>query len=126
MKEVLRWHPVLPLGIPHCTVDDDELDGYFVPAGTVVFCNVWCVRPMCRSVCSYSSCGLISDRCARRACMRDPEVYEEPEQFRPERFIRGGKIDPSVRDPAAFVFGFGRRCVAPSPSWYTQEALMPC
>ena len=44
VKETLRWHPVLPLGIPHCNVEDDELDGCFVPAGTVIICNVWCVR----------------------------------------------------------------------------------
>ncbi|KAI0697644.1 cytochrome P450 [Cerioporus squamosus] len=84
VKEVFRWHPVLPLSLPHCTSDDDELDGYFIPAGTMVVPNVW-------------------------ACMRDPEVYDDPEDFRPERFIRDGKPDPSVRDPAAFVFGFGRR-----------------
>ena len=58
--------------------------------------------------------------------MRDPEVYEDPEEFRPERFIRDGKLDTSLRDPAAFAFGFGRRCVGPSPFWHTQEALMLC
>ena len=46
--------------------------------------------------------------------MHDPEVYPNPDEFRPERFIRDGKIDPSIRDPAAFVFGSGRRCVAAS------------
>ncbi|TFK92570.1 cytochrome P450 [Polyporus arcularius HHB13444] len=84
VKELLRWHSVLPLGIPHCTMEDDTLDGYFVPAGTVILTNVW-------------------------ACMRDPEMYEEPEEFRPERFIRDGKLDPTVRDPATIAFGFGRR-----------------
>ena len=44
--------------------------------------------------------------------MNDPEVYEDPEVFRPERFIRDGALDTSVRDPAAFVFGYGRRHVA--------------
>ena len=43
--------------------------------------------------------------------MHDPEEYEDPDEFRPERFIRDGKLDPNVRDPLAFVFGFGRRCV---------------
>lgn len=42
--------------------------------------------------------------------LQDPEVYERPEEFRPERFIRDGKIDTtSVRDSSAFAFGYGRR-----------------
>lgn len=43
VKEALRWHPVLPLGIPHRTIADDVLDGYFVPAGTMILTNVWYV-----------------------------------------------------------------------------------
>ena len=51
------------------------------------------------------------DMCVR-ACMHDPEVYDDPETFRPERFIRDGKLDTtSVRDPSEYVFGFGRRYV---------------
>lgn len=41
--------------------------------------------------------------------MHDPEAYPNPEVFRPERFIRDGKLDASTRDPYQFVFGFGRR-----------------
>lgn len=48
-----------------------------------------------------------------RACMHDPAVFEDPDEFRPERFIRDGKLDVSARDPSAFAFGFGRRCVEP-------------
>ena len=44
--------------------------------------------------------------------MHDPAVYDDPDAFRPERFIRDGKLDPSVPDPISFVFGFGRRFVA--------------
>ncbi|KAI1782833.1 cytochrome P450 [Ganoderma leucocontextum] len=84
IKETLRWHTVAPLGIAHSTTADDELNGYFIPAGTLLLPNTW-------------------------ACMHDPAVYEDPHVFRPERFIRDGKLDPSVQDPLAFVFGFGRR-----------------
>ena len=41
--------------------------------------------------------------------MHDPNVYEDPDEFRPNRFIRDGKLDPDVLDPATIVFGSGRR-----------------
>ena len=46
--------------------------------------------------------------------MHDANVFEDPDEFRPERFIRDGKLDISVRDPSAFAFGFGRRYVVVS------------
>ncbi|KAL7280097.1 hypothetical protein ACG7TL_006512 [Trametes sanguinea] len=84
VKESLRWHNVAPLAIPHITTADDELRGHFIPAGTTVAANVW-------------------------ACMHDPDIYPEPNKFIPERFIKDGKMDPDVLDPASLVFGFGRR-----------------
>ena len=41
--EALRWHNVVPLGVPHKTIADDELGGYFIPAGTIVMANTWYV-----------------------------------------------------------------------------------
>ena len=35
--EVMRWVPVLPLGLPHRSLEDDEYDGYFIPAGTIIY-----------------------------------------------------------------------------------------
>ncbi|RDX45817.1 cytochrome P450 [Lentinus brumalis] len=84
IKETFRWFNVVPLGVPHCTTADDELNGFFIPKGTVLIPNVW-------------------------ACMHDPEVYENPHEFRPERFIKDGQLDAGTRDPYEYVFGFGRR-----------------
>ncbi|KAJ4484986.1 cytochrome P450 [Lentinula edodes] len=41
VKEVLRWSPVAPLGLPHMTTKADELRGYHIPAGTLVVGNSW-------------------------------------------------------------------------------------
>ncbi|PIL22785.1 cytochrome P450 [Ganoderma sinense ZZ0214-1] len=84
IKECLRWQNAVPLCIPHAAVEDDEFDGYFIPAGTVVFPNAW-------------------------AILHDPEAYPEPERFLPERFLKDGQLNPDVRDPATVAFGFGRR-----------------
>ncbi|KAI0767308.1 CyP450 monooxygenase [Fomes fomentarius] len=96
IKESLRWMNVFPLGIPHCTTADDEFDGYFIPAGTIVLPNTW-------------------------ACMHDPDVYDDPETYRPERFLKDGKLDPTVRDPSRFAFGYGRR-ICPGRH-YADDAL---
>ena len=47
IKECLRWQNAVPLCIPHSVIEDDEYEGYFIPAGTVVFPNVWYARYFC-------------------------------------------------------------------------------
>ena len=44
-----------------------------------------------------------------RSILHDPEVFEAPEEFRPERYLKDGQINPNVRDPVVAAFGFGRR-----------------
>lgn len=44
-----------------------------------------------------------------RSILHDPEAYEDPLRFMPERFMKHGKLDPNVRDPSVAAFGFGRR-----------------
>lgn len=41
VKEVLRWHPVAPMGIPHMSIGDDICEGYFIPKGSLVMPNIW-------------------------------------------------------------------------------------
>ncbi|KAF8874029.1 cytochrome P450 [Infundibulicybe gibba] len=82
--EGMRWQNVAPLGFPHTSTHDDEYDGYFIPKGTLVIVNAWSI-------------------------LHDPEIYDQPLEFKPERFLKDGKIDPSIPSAEAVAFGFGRR-----------------
>ena len=41
--EVLRSHVVAPTGVPHRVMEDDVYEGYFIPKGSLVLANLWCV-----------------------------------------------------------------------------------
>ena len=41
VKELLRWHVVTPVGLPHRVVSDDEYNGYLIPAGATIVPSVW-------------------------------------------------------------------------------------
>ncbi len=41
--ESMRYGTMTPLSSPHCTSEDTELYGYFIPKGTVVAPNVWSI-----------------------------------------------------------------------------------
>lgn len=41
VKEVLRWHPVAPMGIPHMSTTDDTYNDYFIPKGSLILANIW-------------------------------------------------------------------------------------
>lgn len=83
VKETLRFQAITPFAIPHYLMEDDEYNGYFIPGGSVVLGNVWAIT-------------------------HDKEDYPDPLEFKPERFLKNGKLNPDVREPTA-VFGFGRR-----------------
>ena len=40
VKEVLRWNPVAPLGMPHKVELDDVQAGYFIPKGSLIIPNI--------------------------------------------------------------------------------------
>lgn len=80
IKETYRWHPPVPLGIPHASTQEDEYAGYRIPDKTTVIPNMW-------------------------GMSQDDTAYADPKTFRPERFLG----NEEEMDPKAFVFGFGRR-----------------
>ena len=41
--------------------------------------------------------------------LNNEQIYPEPQEFKPERFLKDGQLDSSVRDPMDIAFGFGRR-----------------
>lgn len=41
--------------------------------------------------------------------MHNPETFEDPFEFKPERYLKDGQIDLSVPDAELAAFGFGRR-----------------
>ena len=41
VKELLRWRVVVPLGVPHRSLEDDEYRGYFIPKGSLLVANIW-------------------------------------------------------------------------------------
>ncbi|KAL3645346.1 hypothetical protein CASFOL_010526 [Castilleja foliolosa] len=86
MKEVLRLHPTLPLLIPHCPTETCNVAGYTIPKGARVFVNVWAIH-------------------------RDPSIWDDPLEFRPERFS-DGKWDYSGNEFSYLPFGSGRRICA--------------
>jgi cytochrome P450 len=61
----------------------------FIPKGTILLPNMWGIA-------------------------HDPEIYADPDEFTPERFLRTDahgqlELDPDVFDPITLLFGYGRR-----------------
>ncbi|KLO13999.1 cytochrome P450 [Schizopora paradoxa] len=84
VKEILRWNPAVPLGLPHQVTQDDTYRGYTIAKGTVIWANIWSI-------------------------LHDEKIYPEPLKFEPERFLnQAGSVD-RLFDPSLLAFGFGRR-----------------
>lgn len=90
IKETLRLHPPAPLLIPRLCRESVELAGYTIPVESRVVINAW-------------------------AIMRDPNYWEDPESFRPERFDETA-ADFGAANFEFIPFGGGRR-VCPGMSY---------
>ncbi|XP_004452440.1 steroid 21-hydroxylase [Dasypus novemcinctus] len=84
ISEVLRLRPVVPLALPHRTRRPSSIFGYHIPEGTVVIPNL-------------------------QAAHLDETVWEEPHEFRPDRFLEPGA------GPGGLPFGCGARVCLGEP-----------
>ncbi|XBJ13693.1 hypothetical protein VPH35_005823 [Triticum aestivum] len=82
IKETLRLHPPGPL-VPRECREHCRILGYDVPKGTTILVNVWAIS-------------------------RDPECWDEPEEFVPERFVVSAR-DFKGNSFEFIPFGAGRR-----------------
>jgi cytochrome P450 len=91
VKEALRRRPVIPIAARKALVPI-ELMGYSLPAGSVLMVAIYLIHS-------------------------DPELYPEPKEFRPERFLES---EPKGTEGGAWIpFGGGiRRCLGASLAQY--------
>ncbi|XXG55712.1 hypothetical protein AAC387_Pa03g3316 [Persea americana] len=85
IKETMRLYPAGPLAVPHLAMESCYINGYYVPAGTWMIPNIWKLQ-------------------------RDPRMWSDPEQFRPERFFTTqADVDFKGQHFKYIPFGSGRR-----------------
>nr|H2DH24.1 RecName: Full=Cytochrome P450 CYP82D47 [Panax ginseng]AEY75221.1 cytochrome P450 CYP82D47 [Panax ginseng] len=85
IKETLRLYPAAQLGVRREFYEDCTVAGYHVPKGTLLAVNLWTLH-------------------------RDPIIWSDPTEFRPERFLNMPKeVDVKGQHFELIPFGVGRR-----------------
>ncbi|MBA0625611.1 hypothetical protein Godav_003393 [Gossypium davidsonii] len=85
IKETLHLYPAAPLSVMHESIEDCTINGYHVSTGTWLIINLQKIH-------------------------RDPFIWENPFEFRPERFMTTHKnIDVRGHNFELIPFGSGRR-----------------
>ncbi|XP_055353572.1 cytochrome P450 2J6-like [Paramacrobiotus metropolitanus] len=80
--EVQRLGSVAPMGVPHTNIDEMKINGYEIPARSLLVLNTYAMH-------------------------RDPRYWSHPKDFHPEHFL---DKDGSVFIPKGFApFGIGKR-----------------
>ncbi|MBO9532267.1 MAG: cytochrome P450 [Solirubrobacteraceae bacterium] len=95
IKEVLRLRPVLPV-VVRDVQEDVEIGGRAIPKGSRIACSITLMH-------------------------RNPEIYPDPEAFRPERFL-----DTQPGTYTWIPFGGGiRRCLGASFALFEMKQVLP-
>ncbi|KAL0553575.1 hypothetical protein IC582_007475 [Cucumis melo] len=95
IKETMRLYPAAPLAAMHEAMEDCNLVGYHIPAKTRLIVNL-------------------------KKLQKDPLVWEDPDEFRPERFLTTHKdFDVRGQHTQFIPFGSGRR-MCPGVSFANQ------
>ena len=82
IDETLRLFPPAPVLLPHYSTEPCTIGGFSIPKQTMLMVNAWAIH-------------------------RDPKIWENPDEFRPERFER---LNSGERESCIFLpFGTGRR-----------------
>ena len=84
IKETLRKHMAIPLLVPHMNLNQAKLAGYDIPAESKILVNAWYLA-------------------------NNPDWWDKPDEFRPERFLGSEKIEANGNDFRFLPFGVGRR-----------------
>ena len=72
--------------MPHVNKQNGEYNGYHIPKGSCLQANIGCI-------------------------LRDPEVYDLPSVFNPDRFLNKATPEPAI------VFGYGGRYMLMIPTY---------
>ncbi|KAJ2907023.1 uncharacterized protein MKZ38_008591 [Zalerion maritima] len=104
--EILRWRPPAPNGLPHVLSKPSTYEGYAFLPGTTFLIDVWGIH-------------------------MDPNFYEDPQGFHPERFLDNPMgIKPHLVPEAektgrksTYTFGSGRR-MCPGEAFAVTSTIM--
>ncbi|ODN05810.1 Methyl farnesoate epoxidase [Orchesella cincta] len=89
IEEVLRLSSLLPVGVPHRVLWDTKFCGIFLPKDTNLFVNIYFIH-------------------------HNPEIWGDPENFRPERFLSNdGQVFKKNENLMPFFVG-KRECLGQS------------